>query len=479
MTLAAVVGLAFLLSCSIGFTLVLVARNSANVRRMDEAVFVDSLTQIGNHRAFKDDIRREMARAARHDVPLTLAMVDIDEFKLVNDRNGHLYGDQVLLELANVLRSGRAEDRAYRLGGDEFALILPHTSAPDSRRSLERIRMTASETLHGSTVSIGYSTVEGPETTAEVLQNQADSALYLTKRGGRNGVSQFDASHNGMWMLSAERLAGLRALLASGSMQTAFQPIWDLERAEILAFEALLRPSASFGFAGPQDAFDLAERVGCALELDRASWLAALRRADELPTQALLFLNISPQALDRGFDIDAFSASVAGSGLRAARVVVEITERAVARIDNVIAVGRSLQRAGFGIALDDAGAGSGGLEIMSRLRFDYVKIEREIIVKAMGDRSARGVIAAIAAFAQVTGAYVIAEGVENLTMLDFIDRAGAARGPGGRSIRGAQGYLLTRPSPTLPARSEIIGVSALLAERAVRDQVGREPHVRA
>jgi len=463
------------LVCLLGFLFAnharqrLIRGHEAELQRMEEAVLVDSLTKIGNHRAFKEDLLREMSFAARHQVPLTLALLDIDEFKLVNDQNGHLHGDRVLRDLAGVLRGGRPEDRAYRIGGDEFALLLPHTSAADSRVVLERIRVTASKLLHGSTVSIGYTTVDDRGLTAEAFQNQADAALYLTKRGGRNGVSQFSASNEGTWMLSTERVQNLRRLLASDTLPIAFQPIWDLERAEIRAYEALLRPPASSGFRGPQDAFDLAERIGCAHELDRASWTAALRRAGELPAPALLFLNISPQTLDRDFDVDEFAASVAAFGLLPERVVVEITERSIAHIDNVVAVARSLQGAGFGLALDDAGAGHAGLEIMSRQHFDYVKIDREIVVKAMSDRNASGVVAAIVAFAHVTGAYVIAEGVEDIAMLDFVDRAANARTPAGRGIRGAQGYLLHRPSQLLPAASEILDVSALLREHVEHD----------
>src|SRR5665213_1418839 len=462
------------LACLLAFLFViyeyrqrLVAEHAAELRRMEGSMLLDSLTQIGNHRAFKDDIRSATALAVRHRLPLTLAVLDIDDFRQVNDQHGHRHGDQVLVELAGILSAGRASDRTYRLGGDEFALILPHTAAADAQAVLERIRLAAAEALHGSTVSIGYSTVERFDTTAETLQHQADAALYSTKRGGRNGVSRFDPSHQGSRLISPERVKSLRALLASGTMPIAFQPIWDLQRAEIVAFEALSRPSAAYGFAGPQDAFDLAERTGFAHELDRISWTSALRRGRDLPDSSLLFINMSPQTLDRDFDIAAFSAEVACCGLLPERVVIELTERSIAHIDNVIAVARSLQVAGFGIALDDTGAGHAGLEIMSRLCFDYVKIDREIIVKAMSDRSARGVVAAIVAFAQITGAYVIAEGIEDTATLSFVEEAGRGRAAGRRGISGAQGYLLRHPSEALPSPNETRAVSALLAGRYV------------
>lgn len=171
----------------------LIAAHAAEVRRIEDASLLDSLTKIGNHRAFKNDIQRELARAGRERMPLTLAIFDVDEFKNINDRNGHVHGDRVLAELAGVLDSGRSGDRAYRIGGDEFALVLPNASAAAARLILERVRLAASHSLHGGTVSIGYATVDGSDMSAETLQQQADDALYLSKRRGRNAVSRFDA----------------------------------------------------------------------------------------------------------------------------------------------------------------------------------------------------------------------------------------------------------------------------------------------
>jgi len=459
------------LLCLFGFLFVisayrnrLIASHESEVQRIAEAALVDSLTKIGNHRAFKDDMQREMAFALRHKLELTLAMVDVDEFKIINDQNGHVYGDGVLVELAEILSSSRKEDRAYRLGGDEFALILPGTSALAARPVLERVRVAVSNSLNGGTVSIGYSTLGEFDITAEALQNQADAALYLVKRGGRNGVARFDASDKGTSLLSTERVQSLRALLASGSLEVAFQPIWDLERGEILAFEALSRPPLSFGFEGPKTpSIWRSALVARTNSIARAGWPRCAARRICRRTRCCS----STFRRKRSIEI-----SISGSSSRRSRPSAcapnawssKITERSVAHLDNVIVVGRLLRSAGFRIALDDTGAGHAGLEIMSRLQFDYVKIDRAIIVKAMSDRSASGVVAAIVAFARVTGAYVIAEGIEDIEMLDFIDGTGRAVAPAGRGICGAQGYLLQRPSVTFPTAAAVQDVRALLSE---------------
>ena len=441
----------------------------AEIRALEEAVSIDALTKIGNHRSFKDDIKREVALATRHGGSLTLAMLDVDEFKLINDESGHERGDAVLVALATLLRSGRVGDRPYRIGGDEFALILPQTSGAEAHHLLERLRIASSRALEGGTISIGYASLGWPDRNAETLQNQADAALYISKRGGRNGVSQYDSSFEGTWLLSTDRVHNMRALLSAGIMNTAFQAIWDLESKRIVGYEALARPPAHFGFAGPQDAFDLAERIGRGYELGALCRTAALSRAADLPSDALLFLNVSPQTLDRNLDVALLRADVIAAGLRPERIVIEMTERSVAHIDAVIEGAIALQRAGFRLALDDTGARHAGLEILSRVHFEFVKIDREIILKGMSDRNARGVVAAIVSFARVTGAYVIAEGIEDTAMLDFVDAAGRASERTGRGICGAQGYVLLRPSETFPRATEVRDVQALLSEHITEE----------
>ncbi len=441
----------------------------AEIHALRKMVAIDALTKIGNHRSFKEDIEREVALADRYGGTLTLAVLDVDEFKVINDERGHVRGDAVLVALAELLRNGRAGDTAYRIGGDEFALILPQTSSADAHQMLERVRIASSTVLEGGTVSIGHASHEPEGGDAEELQNRADAALYISKRSGRNGVSAYDSSSEGTWLLSTARVRKMHELLASGEINIAFQPIWDIETKRILAYEALARPPAEFGFVGPQDAFDVAERIGCAHELDALCREAALARAADLPKGALLFLNASPQTLDRNLDIASLQEAVTAVGLRPERVVIEITERSIAHVDAVVATAGALGRAGFLLALDDTGAGHSGLELLSRVRFDFVKIDREIILKGMSDRNARGVVAAIVSFARVAGAYVIAEGIEDTAMLDFVDSAGPASSPAGRGICGAQGYLLCRPSETFPKAAEVRAVVALLREHITEE----------
>lgn len=175
------------------WVVVQIRRLLVNVERAQDAATVhltaaltDNLTQLGNHRAFSEDLERETARARRHSRQLTLALIDVDDFKSINDKGGHKQGDRVLLLLGQLLRTLRREDRAYRVGGDEFAVLLSETDAIAARAVLERLRKRAQDSLLGATVSIGFVSLD-----TDLDQKPfelADAALYEAKRRGRNIV---------------------------------------------------------------------------------------------------------------------------------------------------------------------------------------------------------------------------------------------------------------------------------------------------
>jgi len=446
------------------------ATHQAELDKAAQAALIDNLTGAGNHRAYQEDFHREVSRANRYDETLSLALLDVDDFKVINDRDGHLQGDRVLAALAALLNSFRTVDRSYRVGGDEFAVILPHTSLDEAKVLMERLRAKVQALPYGCTVSIGLATLTGSKCDGETLRAQADAAMYAAKRAGRNSVTAFDVSLDGMWLLSANKIHSLRQMIEDRTMRVAFQPIWDVERCKVLAYEALARPHPKYGFGGPQDAFDLAERIGRAHELDTVCREATLGRARELPDDALLFINVSPQSLDHGrLDPLELAEAVRAAGIEPARVVIEITERSITQVDAVIKAARALQDVGFRLALDDTGAGNSGLEILSRLGIEFVKIDREVVVKALTNKNARGVLAGIVAIAHATDAYVIAEGIEDREMLDFVC-GGEIQSLRQRGIHGVQGYLLSSPKEMFPKLAETEDIEAMLQEFAVESQ---------
>jgi len=413
----------------------------------------DSLTGLANHRSFQEEVQREVARALRHGGPLSVAMVDVDDFKVVNDRAGHRHGDEMLVELSTVLESGRLVDRAFRVGGDEFALILPQTGREGASQAAELLRVAVATRLRGTTVSIGLATLDS-DGDANLLRDQADAALYEAKRLGRNRTVSFEEAALAS-VLPAAKVNALRALLDEGRLSAVYQPIWNMRAGEVMAFEGLARPSEHYGFAGPFEAFQVAERIGKVDELDALCRRAVLTGAAGLPPDALLFLNVSPQALDHEpLSGRRLIDEVEAVGLAPERVVIEITERSTERLDVVMREAARLRQLGFRLALDDVGSGNSGLEMLLQVRFDFVKVDRSVITSVVENGSGRAVMAAVCAFASEARSFVIAEGVETQAALDAVERillrhylsAGY----------GAQGYLLGRPADSFePARGSL------------------------
>jgi diguanylate cyclase (GGDEF)-like protein len=197
------------LVCGIGFVLLLalagflyrsqrsLARaQQREIEHFKQSSLTDNLTQLGNHRAYQEAYQREIAHAQRSEKALSLALIDVDEFKQYNDQHGHAYGDHILKTLAQVLLSSRAEDQAFRLGGDEFAMILRHTTIDEASHVLERLREAVQQRLTGVTISIGIAMLQKDASNAAVLQEQSDAALYEAKGRGRNCLVTFPEIEN-------------------------------------------------------------------------------------------------------------------------------------------------------------------------------------------------------------------------------------------------------------------------------------------
>jgi diguanylate cyclase (GGDEF)-like protein len=419
----------------------------------------DGLTDLGNQTAFHDELRRATASATRYEEPLSVAVIDLDDFKLVNDRKGHKQGDRLLAGLAGVLQDGRPEDRAFRIGGDEFALILPRSALDGATQRLNRLRAQVAEQLGGVTLSIGVAQLDPEGRDEGTLVEQADAAVYEAKRLGRDRVVTFDQVDKSL-VVTAARLDTLHRLLKGAPPAVAFQPIFELgpEGHRVLGFEALARFDAP-ELHGPADAFALAERVGRAHELDELARRGALARARELPPGTLLFLNVSPKS----FDLDALAGdslvrAVRAAGLEPERVVLEITERSTARVDRVVREAARLRGLGFKLALDDVGAGNAGLEMLRSLAVDFVKIDKEVVAGSTAGGGARAILHAVISFANEVGAFVIAEGIETEAMLEHVRSPERSADPERIGVHGAQGYLLGRP--------ETGALSGALAARA-------------
>jgi diguanylate cyclase (GGDEF)-like protein len=411
----------------------------------------DGLTDLSNHRAFEAELAQAAAAAGRSQDPLALALLDIDHFKLINDRHGHPQGDALLRRVATVLRDGRAADRAYRIGGDEFALLMPNTDQQGARILVRRLSRTLGEA--DAAASIGVATMRA-EHSAEELRAEADAALYEAKRRGGKGFVDFEEIRDRVSVTTSSKREAVRSLVEERRLTTVFQPIWSLGSGELLGIEALTRPDPSYGLSGPAEAFDIAEQIGCVHELDELCATRALKAASDLPDGVLLFVNLTPKTLELDSDgSEWLYDGVDRAGLPRGRVVVEVTERIGARTIPVLMSLEHLRERGFKLALDDVGTGNAGLEMLRKIGAEYVKLDQSIVAAAATEPNARAILLAMATFARQTGAFVIAEGIEDEETLEFLRGVETFDARPGAIIQGGQGFELGRPSPRLPQGS--------------------------
>jgi diguanylate cyclase (GGDEF)-like protein len=409
----------------------------------------DGLTDLPNQRAFQDEFPQAVASAERYQDPLALAVLDVDDFKFINDGHGHPHGDAILGRVAAVLRSCRPGDRPYRTGGDEFALLLAHTDAEGARTLARRLSRSLSDA--GIEASIGTSALR-PGQRADTLRAEADAALYEAKRQGGHRSAHFDDIREHAVVTTSEKKEAVRRLIDEGRLTTVFQPIWDLDAETLLGVEALARPDPSYDLSGPAEAFDIAEQIGRVHRLDVLCVQSALRVAPDLGSGVLLFLNLSPQTLDLDAEQnDWLRLAVEQAGLPPGRVVIEVTERFGGRTAAVVKCLQRLRQQGFKTALDDVGTGNSGLEMLRKVDAEFVKLDRSIVTAAPIEPSARAVLMAMATFARQTGAFVIAEGIEDQDTLQFLRGIDDHDLQADTIIQGGQGFGLGRPSAHIPS----------------------------
>lgn len=413
-----------------------------------EFALVDGLTGLGNHRAFQEAFEGEMSRAQRYGQDLSLVLLDLDEFKLVNDAQGHAVGDSLLAEVGRLIRAQiRRSDRAFRIGGDEFALILPQTAADGAQLFARRLLATGlelrPERAYQRPISFSAGVSSFPAQTRDRLQLRtfADSALYRGKRSGRTTVTMADPALDGEQVDEQKRAvlsAAIAKVLAEQSLHPVYQPIIHLESGRVIGLEGLIRTAPNSAFANPGALFTAAEVSGRVAELDLACLATVLAGAAQIPEPTLIALNVSPRTLEAPeFGASRFLALIAGARIAPSRVILEVTERdIISDVPRVVAVLQQCRAAGIRIAVDDVGAGNAGLRLLSQFRFDVVKIDLSLVQAGAGKETVRAVLGSLVDLASRLGALVVAEGIETAGQLAMARDLG---------IDAGQGYLLGRP----------------------------------
>ena len=428
--------------------------------RIQRLAASDLLTGLDNRAALHDAMQTVMSRARRNSHDLAVLMVDLDRFKPVNDRHGHMVGDMVLKEVARRLaRCLRQNDLRARYGGDEFVVVVDETDGPGTARSAaERIVERLAQPIQfGELVvnigaSVGIARFPADAQSDDELLRKADSALYRAKQGGRGDVCFYDAKLDES---QAERHAleqELREGIATGQLVPFYQPIVDLQQRSVRSLELLCRwRHPTRGLLSPDKFITLAEDSGLIGPLTMSLLHQACKDMARFPVQWRLSFNVVPQQIQDEALVPQLLAILDEHGVPPTRLDVELTETALvndtARARSVIL---ALKRAGMTVTLDDFGTGYSSLSYLAEMTFDKIKIDRSFVRTLHQRPESTKIVEAIIGLSRSLGVQTVAEGVETEEQARALQKLGCNLG---------QGYLFGRP-----VRAEDLADRAALAK---------------
>jgi diguanylate cyclase (GGDEF)-like protein len=423
---------------------------------LEQMALHDPLTGLANRAGLDARLAETVGRRAG----IALLLIDLDDFKLVNDVHGHAAGDIMLTEFAQILLTRvRADDLAARIGGDEFVVLITGVPDPDQAvAAAQRILATAAATpvRLGADVlpiraSIGVAT-ERPGDTPKELLRRADIAMYQAKRLGTHGVQLHDPSMTDRRAVDAELAEDLTGALARGELQVLFQPLVDLTDGRPVGAEALLRwHHPRLGLVSPAQFVPIAERTGAIDEIGLFVLETACRQVMEWG-DLYASVNLSPRQLQEQTLVADVLDVLARTGLAPDRLVLEITESALVDESAGIAKLRALRDHGIHVAIDDFGTGYSSLHYLTRLPVDILKIDRSFVAELNGTPEGSGITEAILRLSQVLHLTTVAEGIETPEQAAELQMLGCGVG---------QGYLFARPLPPAQLRELLLSPSRL------------------
>ncbi|WP_095129030.1 EAL domain-containing protein [Pseudomonas sp. Irchel s3h14] len=411
----------------------------------------DALTGLPNRILLQDRTEQALQKARRNHSRVAMLLLDLDNFKVINDSMGHSVGDLVLQEVAlRLSRSLRVVDTVSRQGGDEFILLLPEVIGFDAVGDFaERVLATISSPFsiqanrYDLSASIGISVFPEDSDDLESLYRHADSAMYQAKLSGRNRYCFFslhiESSMRARHLLERH----MRSALEDGVFEVFYQAKVDARQNQIIGMEALIRWRNHDGIlVSPADFIPLAEETGLIIPIGKYVLLQACQDAKalrELGHDISISVNISVVQFREESFLDMVKGILVESGLEAEFLELEITEGVLARdIDNARETLFHLKVLGVRISIDDFGTGYSSLAYLKRFPIDVLKIDQSFVRDMLTDKSDSAIIEAIIKLGQALNLELVAEGVETQEQADALL---------GQGCQIMQGYLYCRPVP--------------------------------
>lgn len=421
--------------------------------------FFDPLTSLPNRRLLIDRLHQSMAGSIRNQQYGALLMLDLDNFKDLNDSQGHDVGDNLLVAVGQCLRENtRQADTVARLGGDEYVVIAESLGADEGAAAVlakeiaEKVRTALLQPYslmdgaltHYCTSSVGVTLFQGKESSVEVLLKQADVALYQAKSAGRNTIRFFNMAMQTRIDQRARMAAGLRNGMERGELRLFFQPQVDLH-GRLTGAEGLLRWfPADDAPVSPAVFIPLAEETRLILPigawvLERACMQLKKWERAEATRSLTLAINVSAHQFRQPDFVEQVTGQVKRFDIDPTKLKLELTESVVlSHIDEVIGHMQKLKQLGVSFSLDDFGTGFSSLSYLKRLPLDQIKIDQSFVRDILHDHNDAAIVRAILAMSYSLGLNVIAEGVETDEQRTFLIQHGCQY---------FQGFLFGKPQP--------------------------------
>ncbi|MFC3094516.1 EAL domain-containing protein [Alteromonas sediminis] len=445
---------------------------------LEKLAFYDPLTKLPNRRFFLDHLALSLAEKQPESKHIGLLMIDIDNFKKVNDTLGHDAGDEMLRVVSKRLRKLVAEkDLVCRLGGDEFIILLKDI---DQRVALQKISDRVLEVIRkpinirghdiNGSASIGVSVFPEDGDDAHALMRNADLALYLSKDNGRNRVSFFSKKLEDIIHEKVRIENKLRKAISQGELSFHVQPKLSIAQNKLISVETLMRWYDPVEGMIPPDRFiSVAEDTGLIVKM--GDWLietvfstirANLDDINKVGLKAFA-INLSARQFYSSTLVDNIAGYLEKHAIPAQMIEFELTESSVIEdVELAIRIMQQLKDLGCKISIDDFGTGYSSLSYLKRLPIDAVKIDRSFISDIPQDQNDVEISAAIIAMGHNLGLEVVAEGVETEAQLRFLKE---------HQCEYAQGYYIAKPKPLSSLLEEAESINASFHPRPVATSV--------